>query len=157
MVNTDDSPLDENQSKRARWMGLLARANENHLNQLLNDAVPKPDYRIIRGPEEGLVMMRGRAGGTGNPFNLGEMTITRCTIELDTGVIGHAYVAGRRPEHAQKSAFLDALMQTDEHHVSLERDVITVLEQRENNKKKDRAQKTSATRVDFFTMVRGED
>ena len=43
-----------------------------------------PDYRVLRGPEAGLVMVRGRTGGGGAPFNLGEMTATRCTVRTET-------------------------------------------------------------------------
>ena len=35
------------------------------------------------------------AGGGGAAFNLGEMTVTRCTVRTETGFVGHAYVAGR--------------------------------------------------------------
>ena len=59
-----------------------------------------PDYTVIRGPEGGLVMVRGRAGGGGSAFNLGEMTVTRCTVRTETGFVGHAYIAGRDEQRA---------------------------------------------------------
>ncbi len=68
----------------------------------------------MRGPEGGLVMVRGRAGGGGAPFNLGEMTVTRCTVRLGSGLVGHAYVAGREPRRAELAALVDALMQDPE-------------------------------------------
>ena len=68
-------------------------------------------YRVLRGPEAGLVMVRGRAGGGGAPFNLGEMTATRCTVRTEAGFVGHAYVAGRNERQAELAALADALLQ----------------------------------------------
>ena len=65
----------------------------------------------MRGPETGLVMVRGRAGGSGSPFNLGEMTVTRCTVQLGSGTAGHAYIAGRDERQAELAAVADALLQ----------------------------------------------
>src|ERR1700748_524834 len=90
------SPSDhpEPHPARRRWMSILARAETQELGMLLRAADP-PNYTVLRGPEGGLVMVRGRAGGGGAPFNLGEMTVTRCTVRLATGEIGHSYALGR--------------------------------------------------------------
>ena len=56
-------------------------------------------------------MARGRPGGDGAPFNLGEMTVTRCTVRLEDGTVGHAYVAGRDMRQAELAAVLDAVLQ----------------------------------------------
>ena len=66
---------------------------------------------MMRGPEIGLVMLRGRMGATGNAFNVGETTVTRCTVRLASGTEGHAYVQGRNGEHAKRAALCDALFQ----------------------------------------------
>ena len=75
-------------------MGILARANETALAQLVESLGDLPEHDLLRGPESGLVMVRGRAGGSGNAFNLGEMTVTRCTVRTGDGTLGHAYVSG---------------------------------------------------------------
>src|ERR1700756_1475895 len=80
---------------RRRWMSILARAEAAQIATMLQHCGPLPAYTIIRGPETGLVMVRGRAGGGGAPFNLGEMTVTRCTLRTETGLIGHASISGR--------------------------------------------------------------
>src|SRR4051812_42512420 len=85
---------------RRRWMSILARANTQELGMLLRAADP-PAYTVLRGPEGGLVMVRGRAGGGGAPFNLGEMTVTRCTVRTEAGLVGHAYIAGRDGKRAE--------------------------------------------------------
>lgn len=101
-------------------------------------------------------MVQGRAGGTGAAFNLGEMTVTRCTLRLDCSTVGHGHVQGRRKADAEAAALVDALMQTDA--ADRVRDtVLDVLEEEERLRRATRAAKAAATKVDFFTMVRGED
>lgn len=137
-------------------MGVLARADEAALAGLLAGLDALPDYHLLRGPESGLVMVRGRAGGSGKPFNLGEMTVTRCTVRTN-GILGHAYVSGRQPEHAKRAALVDALLQDEKRRAKIIERVIEPLELHERDRRQTRAQESEATRVDFFTMVRGED
>src|SRR4029077_6676311 len=97
---------------RRRWMSILAQAGSEELERAWSELSDRPRYRVLRGPEIGLVMVRGRAGGTGARFTLGELTVARCTVELDDGTIGHAYVRGRHLRHAELAAALDAMLQT---------------------------------------------
>lgn len=142
---------------RPQWMGLLARADEASLSELMADIADIPAFERLRGPEPGLVMVRGRTGGTGRPFNLGEMTVTRCTVRTVDGLLGHAYVAGRRPDHAERAALLDALLQDEARHLDLYDRIIRPLGCDEAERSAARRQESDRTRVDFFTMVRGED
>jgi alpha-D-ribose 1-methylphosphonate 5-triphosphate synthase subunit PhnG len=137
---------------RQRWMAILARAPADRLEALLNDAGGAPDYAVLRGPEGGLVMVRGRAGGGGAPFNLGEMTVTRCTVRLRSGLVGHAYIAGREPRRAEIAALVDALMQDPERAEAVEARVIAPLEASQAARRAERAAKAAATRVQFFAM-----
>ena len=98
---------------RKAWMSLLAKAPPLLLEELSESLENVPDFDWLRPPEVGGAMVRGRAGGTGAPFNLGEMTITRCALRLESGQVGHAYVQGRNKDHARRAAVIDALMQTD--------------------------------------------
>jgi alpha-D-ribose 1-methylphosphonate 5-triphosphate synthase subunit PhnG len=107
---------------------------------------------VLRGPEGGLVMVRGRAGGGGAAFNLGEMTVTRCTVRTDTGYVGHAYIAGRNEECAELAALGDALMQDPDRTHELERCVIQPLACDQQARRDERARKAAATRVQFFAM-----
>lgn len=142
---------------RAAWMGLLARARPALLAELAEAAMgPVPDFSWLRAPESGAVMVRGRMGGTGAPFNLGEMTVTRCALRLASGETGHAYVQGRDRRHAERAALIDALMQTGQ-ATALRRSVLEPLAAAEQAKRDDRAAHAAATQVDFFTLVRGED
>ncbi len=146
----------EADNERKAWMSLLAKAPEGRVQSLLGDTRERPEFTWLRAPEIGSVMVQGRAGGTGAPFNLGEMTITRCALKLDDGTVGHGYVQGRRKPCAEAAALVDALMQT-EHAAAVRSGVLEPLENEMTTAKRIRAEKAAATKVDFFTMVRGED
>ncbi|WP_425051566.1 phosphonate C-P lyase system protein PhnG [Psychromarinibacter sp. S121] len=139
---------------RRHWMGLLARAPEGRVAALSADLPRAFDW--LRAPEIGAVMVRGRAGGTGGPFNLGEMTVTRCSLKLADGTVGHGYVQGRRKADAEAAALVDALMQTDASD-QVRAAVLDPLETEETGRRAARAAKAAATKVEFFTLVRGED
>ncbi len=87
---------------------------------------------------------------------MGEMTVTRCSLKLAQGAVGHAYVQGRDKDKARIAALIDALMQT-EAAATLRGAVLVPLEAAMAEAKRSRASKAAATKVDFFTMVRGED
>ncbi len=145
------------QNQRQQWMAVLAQADWADLKPLWLSYHERPDCELLRKPETGMVMVRGRMGGTGKPFNTGEATVTRCTVQTKTGVKGHAYVMGRNKEHALVAAEIDAGLQEPElHKVLLER-VISPLQKIRAERLEKHRRKTAATKVDFFTLVRGED
>ncbi|MFW2587413.1 phosphonate C-P lyase system protein PhnG [Sagittula sp. SSi028] len=153
----DQAPTDPDpNAARKAWMGLLAKAPEGRVPELLDACGPRPRFDWLRAPEIGTTMVRGRAGATGAPFNLGEMTVTRCALRLPCGTVGHAYVQGRRKACAEAAALVDALMQTDRFE-AIRAAVLDPLEQEATARRNSRAAKAAATKVDFFTMVRGED
>lgn len=145
---TDVSPL-----ARKTWMATLAKASPARLAALFPDL---PEHKVLRQPEIGAVMVRGRVGGTGAAFNLGEMTVTRASVQLATGEVGHAWVQGRDKAHALRAAAVDALMQT-EREAELTTGVLVPLDTEALTTRAARGAKAAATKVDFFTMVRGED
>ncbi len=139
-------------AERQRWMGVLARADAVALRDHLTRWGDIPRYTRLRGPEAGLVMVRGRTGGGGAPFNLGEMTVTRCSVRLDDGLIGHAYVAGRDEGRAELAAVTDAMMQDPGRAESLREAVIDPLAEQQRVRRDARAEKAAATKVQFFSM-----
>ena len=141
---------------RKHWMGVLAKAPSGRISELLDVTMERPVFDWLRSPEVGSAMVRGRAGATGAPFNLGEMTVTRCALKLTSGVVGHAYIMGRRKADAEAAALVDALMQTVEAD-RVRTAVLRPLEAEQDEAKAQRAAKAAATKVDFFTMVRGDD
>lgn len=153
MNNDSDTSADE-LTPRQHWMRVLARAR----SQLLAHSAQlrQREHRYIRPSEIGMVMVRGRIGASGAPFNLGEMTVTRCVVQLDDGRIGHSYVAGRSKPHAELAALADAHLQGDDHARWMSA-LITPLEQEQMATAAARAAQSGATKVDFVTMVRGDD
>lgn len=147
--------LSAEQLARQSALSVLSHADPVRLAELWADWADKPAMTRVRGPETGLVMVRGRAGGGGNPFNLGEATVTRATVRLDSGEIGHAWCLGRDTDKALIAACFDALFQRD--RAAVEQLVLTPLRAELAEADKVRAEETASTRVDFFTMVRGED
>ncbi|ANK83829.1 MULTISPECIES: phosphonate C-P lyase system protein PhnG [Rhizobium] len=144
-------------SERKRAADLLARAERSEL-QAAWDALPqKPVAYPVRGPETGLVMVRGRIGGGGAPFNLGEVTVTRATVRLETGSIGHAQALGTDREKARLAAIFDALWQEEATRDFVEQALLSPIAARIAVAERRKADETAATRVDFFTMVRGDN
>ena len=137
-------------------MSLLASAPEGRVAALLDEAMGRPGFTWLRAPEIGSTMVRGRAGATGAPFNLGEMTVTRCALALTSGAVGHAYIQGRRKADAEAAALVDALMQGADAG-TIRAAVLEPLEAEQTTAKAARAAKAAATKVEFFTMARGDD
>lgn len=142
--------------ERRRTMEALAKADISVLEAAWAGLEPRPDHKAVRGPEAGLVMIRGRIGGGGAPFNLGEATVSRATIRLETGEIGFGQTLGLAPRKAELAAVFDALAQRDDHAGAVA-DLVASIEKAIASQDAEQRRQTAATRVDFFTMVRGED
>jgi alpha-D-ribose 1-methylphosphonate 5-triphosphate synthase subunit PhnG len=153
MPDASPVPSSPDTSARQRWMSVLARADAARLAALLETTPALPACTVLRGPEGGLVMLRGRAGGGGSPFNLGEMSVTRCTVRSATGFVGHAYIQGRDSARARLAAELDAALQDPARHDLLQAAVIAPLAAEQQAARATTAAKAAATRVQFFTMA----
>lgn len=147
--------IDSTDQRRA-WMGVLAKAQKGQAAILLDYAITRPEITWLRPPEIGAVMVRGRAGGTGAPFNVGEMSVTRACLQLGCGTVGHAYIQGRSKADAEVAALIDALMQTDMAPL-VQQQVLDPLCEIARMRTATRAAKAAATKVEFFTMATGED
>ncbi len=138
---------------RQHWMAVLARASEAEMAALLATCPALPPHIRLRGPESGLVMLRGRAGGAGSQFNLGEMSVTRCTVRNEAGFVGHAYIQGRAHGRATLAAAIDAGLQDPARHAALQDGVIMKLAEAQAEARDGQSRRAAATRVDFFTMA----
>ena len=143
------------QARRKAAMTVLAHADAAQIARHL-DAMALPPYENLREPENGLVMVRGRIGGDGAPFNLGEATVSRAAVRLATGEVGFGYTLGRDRQKARMIALCDALVQSDEFADALEANVLAPLRAAMASERSRKAAETAATRVDFYTLVRGE-
>jgi alpha-D-ribose 1-methylphosphonate 5-triphosphate synthase subunit PhnG len=142
---------------RRKWMAALAKAIPEELEHLWSTLKEKPGYYFLRPPEVGLVMVRGRAGGTGMRFNIGEVTVTRCAVQVNDGAVGTAYVLGRNVRHAELAALFDAMLQDPNRHTALMKKVINPMIVSIRDRKRRAAQKAAATKVEFFTLMRGDE
>jgi alpha-D-ribose 1-methylphosphonate 5-triphosphate synthase subunit PhnG len=140
-------------AERRRWMGVLSRATAAEIEARMAALPAPPPHDRLRGPETGLVMVRGRAGGDGAPFNLGETPVTRCAVRLADGTVGHAYVAGRDGRQAELAALLDALLQDEGRRPAVQEAVIAPLAAAQAARRAEQARRAAATRVQFFTMT----
>ena len=154
---TTNFSSDVDVGRRQEWMRLLACSEPAELQMLWDGLRNKPEFQQLRPSESGLLMTRGRMGGTGDAFNLGEITVTRCSVRTEDGHIWHAYVTGRDRAHAERAAMCDAMLQDPGRAVSVERIILMPLRMSEQKRRSKRGAQVAATKVDFFTMVRGED
>ncbi|QPC95074.1 phosphonate C-P lyase system protein PhnG [Mesorhizobium sp. INR15] len=145
------------QAGRKAAMATLAQSSGDDIVRLWNVSGLPVEAELLRGPETGLVTMRGRIGGGGAPFNVGEATVTRATVRLASGQVGHCYALGRDKQKARLAAIADALWQDPGHRHEVETRLIAPLQATLTEARDKRRAETAATKVDFFTMVRGED
>ncbi|PAY07797.1 MULTISPECIES: phosphonate C-P lyase system protein PhnG [Bradyrhizobium] len=155
MSSTSSTGPNSKQAQRKAAMTVLAHsAAADIAGRLAAIAIPK--HENLREPENGLVMLRGRVGGDGAPFNLGEATVSRAAVRLASGEVGFGYTLGRDAEKARMIALCDAMVQSAELSGEVEAKVIAPLRAAVDAERSRKAAETAATRVDFYTMVRGE-
>lgn len=157
--------------ERRRWLGQLARAPRAMLESALQavcEGVPLPAFDWLRAPETGLAMVRGRIGGAGDPFNVGEATVTRAVLRLraddsaggsagdGAGAVGVAYQLGRDKRRAELAALADAMLQSPHWREAVKDRLLAPLARTLDEARRECARQTASTRVDFYTMVRGE-
>ncbi|OBQ74171.1 phosphonate C-P lyase system protein PhnG [Mesorhizobium sp. WSM3873] len=145
------------QADRKAIMATLAHAPADEIARLWNGSGLPCEAELLRGPETGLVTVRGRIGGGGAPFNVGEATVTRATVRVPSGQVGHSYALGRDKGKARLAAIADALWQDPAHRDTIESKLVAPLRAALDAAREKRRVETAATKVDFFTMVRGED
>jgi alpha-D-ribose 1-methylphosphonate 5-triphosphate synthase subunit PhnG len=143
------------QARRKAAMATLAHSDGAEIAARL-EAITVPEHENLREPESGLVMVRGRTGGDGAPFNLGEATVSRAAVRLASGEMGFGYALGRDRRKAQMIALCDAMIQSADHADEIETQVLAPLRAVITAERSRKAAETAATRVDFYTMVRGE-
>jgi alpha-D-ribose 1-methylphosphonate 5-triphosphate synthase subunit PhnG len=157
MTTTSENPSRDNaqRARRKAAMAVLAHSDAADIAGRL-EALELPAHENLREPENGLVMVRGRIGGDGAPFNLGEATVSRAAVRLASGEIGFGYALGRDREKARMIALCDAMIQSSGHADTVETKVLAPLRAAVTSERQRKAAETAATKVDFYTMVRGE-
>ena len=138
-------------------MRICAEATEAELERALGACGGAPEAEDVRAPETGLVMLRGRIGGDGAPFNVGEATVTRAVVRLGDGTVGYSYLLGRSTRRARLAAIIEALGQHPKHRATLDEVLMVPVRARADAALQAQREQSAATRVNFFTLVRGED
>jgi len=154
---TNDQSAAQQHAVRRDIMKVLAESDAEEIAALLAALGDLPAHQNVRKPESGLLILRGRISGDGSPFNIGEVTVARAAVRLASGEIGFGYVLGRDHEKARLVSLCDALMQTELYRNAIENHVIEPIRAKQCAARKLSAERTAATRVEFFTLVRGED
>jgi alpha-D-ribose 1-methylphosphonate 5-triphosphate synthase subunit PhnG len=142
-------------SLRQHWIGVLSRAQRTDFTAH-EPALRDAEYQLIRAPEIGMTLVRGRMGGSGAPFNVGEMSVTRCVVRLADGRTGYSYLAGRDKPRAELAALADAHLQGPQQARWMS-ELIEPLAQAHAARRARQEAETAATKVEFFTLVRGEN
>jgi len=155
--NERQAPAAGAPADRQRLMRICSQATLAELSAALARLAPLPAIEVVRQPEVGLIMLRGRMGGDGAQFNAGEATITRAVVRLASGELGFSYLLGRSLEKARLAAIVDALGQSSRFRDRLEIVLLAPVMRRVHTERSLQRAETAATRVQFFTLVRGED
>ncbi|OON39787.1 phosphonate C-P lyase system protein PhnG [Izhakiella australiensis] len=142
---------------RQHWMSVLAHSAPERLRHYWQPLNIKANYQPLRAPEIGLTRLQARMGGSGRRFILGDATVTRAVIRLDDGTCGYSYVLGRDKAHAELCALLDGLLQQQGESTLLYRQLIVPLAAERAEQQSQRAREIASSRVDFFTLVRGDN
>ncbi|BFT79532.1 phosphonate C-P lyase system protein PhnG [Enterobacter pseudoroggenkampii] len=142
---------------RQYWMRVLAHSQPAALSARMSALSLAPDYDTLRAPEIGLVQIQARMGGTGERFFAGDATLTRSAIRLNSGTLGYSYVLGRDKAHAERCAVIDALLQEQPYFQTLMETLIAPLEADRAARIAARQAEVNTSRVDFFTLVRGDN
>jgi alpha-D-ribose 1-methylphosphonate 5-triphosphate synthase subunit PhnG len=141
-------------TRRQRWLSILAKAPVERLDALWVGFGTTPAYSVLRRPEIGLVMVKGRISGSGATFCAGEMTATRAAVRLSTGEIGFGYVGGRSLRQAEIVAVIDALGQHPAWQERLEAEIVAPLAAEADARRRLTASRAATTKVEFFTVAR---
>lgn len=147
---------DQGDQARQKWLSVLARASCTELEQAFTELGPLPPLEHVRPAEAGMFMLRGRIAGSGDAFNLGEATVTRCALRVGASALGVGYALGRDRRKAELIAVFDALLQGKFQPAQIQRDVIEPMSFRQAQERDAASRQAATSKVEFFTMVRGE-
>ena len=147
----------EQQTDRQRWLSVLAHSSATLLEAHWQALNLQPEVTLVRPAEIGLTRLQARMGATGKRFVMGDATVTRAVVQLGDGTLGYSYLLGRDKAHAERCALLDALLQQPETRLLLEEKIITPLAAWRDEQRQLRAREIASSKVDFFTLVRGDN
>lgn len=150
------TPTDADTKQRQQLLAVLSKCSSKDIKALWQPLNLTPNYQLLKSPEIGMVMVKAKTGGNGSPFNMGEMTVTRTVLRLDSNQMGYGYIAGRDKDKSLLIAMIDACYQVADWQSEINQKVLEPLQAQHNQAYQAHAQQVEKTKVNFFTMVRGE-
>ena len=147
----------ESLTQRQQWLSVLAHSSASALAQHWQALRLSPRFSLIRPAEIGLTRLMARMGASGKRFVMGDATVTRAVVQLEDGTLGYSYVLGRDKAHAERCALIDALLQQPQTHALLSEKLITPLAALREEQRQLRAREIASSKVEFFTLVRGDN
>jgi len=147
--------LSNTQQQRKEALSLLSRSERHDIEKYWLSLALTPSYKMLKQPEIGMVMVKAKASGTDQAFNMGEMTTTRCVVQLDSGQLGYGYTAGRDKKKSELIALIDACFQSEEHANLISEKLLIPLEEQLHQQYQSKKENIESSKVNFFTMVRG--
>lgn len=147
----------EQPTARQHWMSVLAHSEASQLTAHWQALRLDPAFVRVRPAETGLTRLQARMGGSGKRFVMGDATVTRAVVQLPDGTLGFSYVLGRDKAHAERCALIDALLQQPETRELIEEKIIAPLAALREEQRQLRAREIASSKVDFFTLVRGDN
>jgi alpha-D-ribose 1-methylphosphonate 5-triphosphate synthase subunit PhnG len=147
---------DSTQKKRTAWIGLLGNADPMDLETAKKTLAGPEEITYVVKPETGMIMVQAKADGSNSRFNLGEVTVSRCVVEINKKYMGTAWIMGSDLRHAELAALFDGMLQDPATHDKLQNSLVKALKTKQTAKNQQLAQDASDTRVEFFTLKRGE-
>lgn len=144
-------------TKRQYWMSILARSQTGEIKMRWEALNIRPEYKLIRPTQIGLIQLQGRMEATGQRFMLGDMTVTRAAVEVSEGIIGYSYIIGRDKAKAELCAVIDALLQNEECCGQIMAAVIEPLAQRLQERWQTQRREVAPSKVNFYNLVRGDE
>ncbi|MDK2816886.1 MAG: alpha-D-ribose 1-methylphosphonate 5-triphosphate synthase subunit PhnG [Moorella sp. (in: firmicutes)] len=88
---------------------IVAAGELTALVPLAEEVLQTGEVKVVQEPATSLVMMQALETVQGYPFNLGEVLITECAVEVN-GVPGKGYALGDEGERALCLALFDAAL-----------------------------------------------
>lgn len=93
--------------KRSQYTRILVEGERSLLERLAFEVERSAEIRTVRSPETGLVMHKARDAVSGQPFYVGELLVTACTVQIGAAT-GYGMCLGEDLDKAYRLAVVDA-------------------------------------------------
>ncbi|WP_100486556.1 phosphonate C-P lyase system protein PhnG [Sporolactobacillus pectinivorans] len=142
-------------SKR-RLSKILVNSDLPLLKKISDQAEALAEIRVERAPQTSLVMMKAKDSVSTQPFYMGEVLVTECTVSINDK-FGIGVVIGEQPERAYRMAAIDAAFNAGLPIVKEWGPLLIAEEARLAERQNMESARVSESRVNFDTMEEFHD